>query len=168
MQSDKIVRSLRVAWSVWWGIVCFLFVVLWVRSYWWEDSCSVSFDGRRAYGVWSIAGELRYSTPGTFQPYGPSWNTYVEPVNEILQRERRPPSIWSAFGFGVFKSPTGPPSITSRNSRTTITVPHWFPVMILAVLSAAPWFPWKFSLRTLLIAITLIAVVLGLVVIMWR
>jgi hypothetical protein len=31
-------RNLRIAWSVAWGVVCLLLVVLWVRSYWWADA----------------------------------------------------------------------------------------------------------------------------------
>jgi hypothetical protein len=47
-----------------------------------------------------------------------------------------------------------------------ISVPCWCCVAFFAALSAAPWFrwTWKFSLRTLLIATTLIAVMLGLIV----
>jgi hypothetical protein len=41
------------------------------------------------------------------------------------------------------------------------------PVILVAICAALPWLPnplWRFSLRTLLIATTLVAVVLGLVV----
>jgi hypothetical protein len=37
------------------------------------------------------------------------------------------------------------------------------PVFILAAIAAVPWIRWRFRLRTLLIATTLVAVVLGLV-----
>src|SRR5262245_49963380 len=30
-------RKLRIAWSVFWGVACLLLIVLWVRSYWWND-----------------------------------------------------------------------------------------------------------------------------------
>jgi hypothetical protein len=48
-------------------------------------------------------------------------------------------------------------------------VPYWVVVCVAATLTIAPWIPWipwsnRFSLRTLLIATTLVAVVLGLVV----
>jgi hypothetical protein len=45
-------------------------------------------------------------------------------------------------------------------------LPQWFPVLIFAALTDAPWIHWskRFNLRTLLIATTLVAVVLGLVV----
>jgi hypothetical protein len=43
-------------------------------------------------------------------------------------------------------------------------VPHWFCALILATFSVAPWIRRQFSLRTLLIVTTLVAVVLGLIV----
>jgi hypothetical protein len=49
-----------------------------------------------------------------------------------------------------------------------VWIPHWVLVLLSAVFAALPWLPWKFSLRTLLIATTLIAVVLGLIGIMWH
>lgn len=46
-----------------------------------------------------------------------------------------------------------------------IMMPHWFAVLAAATLAALPWLPFKrFSLRTLLIAITAVALVLGLAV----
>jgi hypothetical protein len=45
-------------------------------------------------------------------------------------------------------------------------VPYWVPLVILVVLGALPWIrhpKWHFSLRTLLIIITLTAAILGLV-----
>ena len=47
-----------------------------------------------------------------------------------------------------------------------ISVPHWFLTTIFAIAATAPWIRWskRFSLRTLLLLTTLVAVVLGLVV----
>ena len=48
-----------------------------------------------------------------------------------------------------------------------VNSPHWFLVMDAALLALLPWvrhLRWRFSLRTLLIATTLVAVVLGLIV----
>ena len=46
-----------------------------------------------------------------------------------------------------------------------LAVPHWFCVLTTVALAVAPWFRWskRFSLRTLLIATTLVAVALGMV-----
>jgi hypothetical protein len=51
-------------------------------------------------------------------------------------------------------------------NRRVIAIPHWFGVLVLAVLCVltSPLIRWRFSLRTLLIATTLIAVLLGAVI----
>jgi hypothetical protein len=46
---------------------------------------------------------------------------------------------------------------------TDISLPLWLIVPILAAVGATPWIK-RFSLRTLLIAMTLVAVVLGIIV----
>src|SRR5262245_28922021 len=33
MDRPRLIRGLRIAWSVWWGILCVLLVAMWVRSY---------------------------------------------------------------------------------------------------------------------------------------
>jgi hypothetical protein len=47
---------------------------------------------------------------------------------------------------------------------TTIGVTHWFVSFLITLLAALPWLPYRFSLRTLLIATTLVAVLLGAVI----
>jgi hypothetical protein len=42
--------------------------------------------------------------------------------------------------------------------------PHWLLAVIMGLLAGVPWLRWRFSLRTLLIATTFIAAVLGLIV----
>jgi hypothetical protein len=47
-----------------------------------------------------------------------------------------------------------------------LAIPHWLLIIFFAIAAAFVWLRWskRFSLRTLLIAMTLIAVVLGLIV----
>jgi hypothetical protein len=50
---------------------------------------------------------------------------------------------------------------------STLEIPYWVPVVFITALAIVPWIRqlrWRFSLRTLLIAMALIAVVLGLAV----
>jgi hypothetical protein len=52
-------------------------------------------------------------------------------------------------------------------SDTCFRVPYcWLFILLFGALSVIPWMPWpnRFSLRTLLIVTTLVAVLLGLVV----
>ena len=44
------------------------------------------------------------------------------------------------------------------------TLPHWFLLGTCMTFATVPWLRYRFSLRTLLIATTLVAVVLGLIV----
>ena len=50
---------------------------------------------------------------------------------------------------------------------TELMVPDWLPVLTFVTLAVTPWahkLRWRFSLRALLIAVTLLSVLLGLVV----
>jgi hypothetical protein len=52
-------------------------------------------------------------------------------------------------------------------ARPEFIIPFWLPTVLAVASSAAPWLPWwskRFSLRTLLIVMTLVALVLGLIV----
>ena len=62
-------------------------------------------------------------------------------------------SNWGRFGYVDSPSPL-------------VIVPDWFLIGVAVALSAVPWLRWskQFSIRTLLIAMTLIAVMLGAVV----
>ena len=61
--------------------------------------------------------------------------------------------VWGRFAYIYDRGPI-------------VIVPDWFFIGVAAVLSAAPWIRWsnRFSLRTLLITTTVVAVLLGLVV----
>jgi hypothetical protein len=54
--------------------------------------------------------------------------------------------------------------VNGHNGNMVIRTPHWPLVLLSAALAVAPWFKWRFSLSTLLIATTLVAVGLGIVV----
>jgi hypothetical protein len=54
--------------------------------------------------------------------------------------------------------------VLSRTGSILVCIPDWLLIFISIAFAAAPWIRWRFSLRTLLIATTLVAVVLGLVV----
>jgi hypothetical protein len=158
-------RKLRIAWSVVCGIACVLLVVLWVRSYWWCDmfekrtaSQLLQLDSRKGrLSFWQnnlgwpgqspkVTQLLLYSMDkGRFYGHCPA-DAYQKPFwNQA-----------SILAFGRFGS----------ELQRVIFIPYWFPVLISSALAAVPWIRWskRFSLRTLLIATTLVAVVLGLIV----
>ena len=53
-------RKLRIVWSVAWGIVAVLLVVLWVRSYWCVDGITC-FRNCPVGGAYSAEGRIRFN-----------------------------------------------------------------------------------------------------------
>jgi hypothetical protein len=134
-------RKLRIAWSVGWGVVAVLLCVLWVRSYW-------RVEYVRA-GVPPACIEIK-SADGNVHFY-----RFSGDGKAFLNLE----SLTYVEGNHAFAS-------NSWDSYDSwyIVIPDWFATFVAAALVAAPWLSWKFSLRTLLISTTLVAVVLGLIV----
>jgi hypothetical protein len=147
-------RKLRIAWSVGWGLLAVLLIMLWVRSY-----SHISF-------VW------RVSSTGV--------NTRFESANggvaflygKVVGDER--PRGWESFSLPIpRKMPETHHRPTARNSpfkldwlagKIVIGVPYWLLFIGSGIFAALPWLPGRFSLRTLLIATTLVAVVLGIII----
>jgi hypothetical protein len=145
-------RNLRIAWSVFWVLACVLLIVLWVRSYRWNDQLSIplsdtrvvgpnSFSGRVSFGV-CTAPEAKFMWPSGLKS---------EPITDNTPIPN--------FTYG---------RIIGIPTRTVdfVQVPYWFVSLLAAAVGAAPWISLsrRFTLRTLLISTTLVAVLLGLVV----
>jgi hypothetical protein len=141
-------RKLRIAWSVGCGIVAVLLCMLWVRSYWRVDAVVYKNLANFVTGVASIRGCV--------------WLQHLQLApGQQFASGQEPPAGW------LFVSRHSGPSIrwSWSQSNTSIGVPIFLLVAVSAALVSAPWLPFKrFSLRTLLIATTLVAVVLGLIV----
>jgi hypothetical protein len=157
-------RKLRIAWSVVWGLAFTLLIMLWVRSYWWYDRLAI-YSSTQAFGVGSIQGEVVYgantTTNTTAKPLPWCYYSceYITTATQFpLQIDGLPYPMtlgfawysgeWMQYGF----------------------LPHWFLSLTITLLAGIVWVPFKsrFSLRTLLVVTTLVAVVLGLVVLSTR
>jgi hypothetical protein len=85
-----------------------------------------------------------------------------------MRAERR--LLANQFYFVVEQpTPSGIIKVHLRNDAVALTlfgIPYWALVLSCAVIGSTPWIHWskRFSLRTLLIATTLVAVGLGIVV----
>jgi hypothetical protein len=138
-------RKLRIAWSVVWGLACVLLLVVWVRSYFRLETVAYTNRLNWYVGVRSERAILKFYR-GNLPPVRPGWN---------YTRRELPPSTFQGF-HSSWKGGIG-----------RAQVQDWLPMLILSVLAVSPWIRqlrWRFSLRTVLIAMTLVAVVLGLVV----
>jgi hypothetical protein len=126
-------RKLRIAWSVGSGILCLLRLVLWVRSYWRDES--INQITRLADGSSPIAARLigMRSFHGTIR--------FFHAPDEPLIRE------WPGYGWDFNSGPIVlrrgeilPSILTFRReqffSGFAITAPHWVMVTIFAALES--------------------------------
>src|SRR5262245_26406419 len=136
MDRRRILCGLRIAWSVWWGIVCVLFVVLWVRSYWIIDSLRFHVSGSRYFHVQSVEGHVVFlSLSKAFQ-----WRISHVP---ILLFEGNDPYTTAVTGS------SNSIALWAPTDRILPAVPHGCLVIAIVILGVLPWLSWSFSLRTL-------------------
>jgi hypothetical protein len=155
-------RKLRIAFSVVCGIVGLTLIVLWVRSY---SRWEIVVWG---WGIKAEQGVVVSSRKGTavfeymnffgLDAFLFKWRVHSTP----LSNKKRLPfgGVDNTFaGFLIRQNGWG--------RSFLVCVPYWFLVPLTATFAIGPWvqwFKWHFSLRTLLIATTFVAIGLGLVV----
>jgi hypothetical protein len=142
-------RKLRIAWSVAWGVVAVLSILLWIRSNWYQDGWNYQSGTERCY-IRSEVGFLKWarSTPYYMQDHPWRWQTMKASLSN--------------------SEPTFVPTYRVWGKYYQWVVPYLFTTPFAFILGGLPWagylrLPSRFSLRTLLIATTLVAVGLGLI-----
>ncbi len=142
-------RKLRIAWTVAWGVMALLLIALWVRSYRFITSFEV--QDQQTLITLSLESGGVFSGGVSFATLRPrtTWNFSDKP-HKSLRSLWLPHAIWNdpEFGYGI-------------------VTPFWLIATVAVSLAISPWLTsWskRFSLRTLLIATTLVAVGLGLIV----
>jgi hypothetical protein len=142
MRRTRILRLLRIAASVVCGILCLLLIALWVRS----------------YSSHSAAMRV-YRTSDTLIVVSDGWAHYFEWGHAPTYRTQ--PWRFETTFFDRYKLKSA-----INISENRVHVPLWSLVLVMGATATLPWIPWsnRFSLRTLLIAMTLVAAVLGLIV----
>jgi hypothetical protein len=139
-------RKLRIAWSVFWGLACVLLIVLWVRSYSWADRVWGRFSDLTGFVLSSYNGRIQLFLERNLGIF--PWRIiYAEPVERT-----GPPNYFPAVEFPLSRF------------ASFWALPYWLLLAVFSTLTIVPWLRHRYSLRTLLIATTLVAVVLGLVV----
>jgi hypothetical protein len=154
-------RIARIAFSVTCAFLCAALIVLWIHSYWylgWLAAIPV-FESHTLYGsllLWfdnqPVNAYLASDITVGHTPVNEA-NTTAESFAFLNGR--------GVLGFGRFYD--------SRNTLTLLA-PLWAFVLVIAGLAVAPWIKWsrRFSLRMLLVVTTVVAVVLGVVVVAMR
>jgi hypothetical protein len=169
-------RSLRMAFSAVCGIICMLLIALWVRSYRVDDVLYGPFGepiyrstGAKSFLVESTSGHIIFCT-GPFSthhrnswPWGlkSNWGVIHEShVDVVIGQFIKLPPVSGHSDF----------YLASKLGFRVAIFPHWVLVVLSAALAIALFGRWpaRFSLRTLFTVTTLIAIVLGLVVLSGR
>ena len=148
-------RKLRIAWSVGCGVLCLLLVLLWVRSSQKRDTLLLT-TGRYQYSINTEAGNTMLKLHCNKNDSGQTRNGWHF---ETSRGSKGTPLF-------LYFEHVGGPTYQYDSYRAI------FPIWLLLVASvAAGVLPMRqrshrlnFSLRTLLIAMTLVAVVLGAIV----
>jgi hypothetical protein len=147
-------RKLRIAWTVFCGIACALMIVLWIRSYWWMDSLTFKSP---AWQSGMQMNSIQSTTEIGIRDYGFDDNLFTVMHERIISRSEIQDDFGKVLDTRWFH-------LLGGKGDILVIVPDWFLMLISIVFAAVPWLRWRFSVRSLLIAITLVAVVLGLIV----
>lgn len=141
-------RRLRIAISAFFGLLTVAVCVFWVRSYWWMDSGLLKLSPSEYVQVHT--GDGRMCVWFEHKPTKEWFDWWADPitVNTPPDADNRIP--WFDLDFW----PTFARLYTA----------HWFLAVVAGSFAVVPWFPRKFSLRGLLIAMTVIAAIVGLIV----
>lgn len=182
--------KLRIAWTVGWGVVTMLLVALWVRSYVTFDRLTmqplpspasnyllISYKAHiAAVRVGFLGPALIYREPKLLnRDSGP-----VNPRHRQLEDLPWPAPSFLGFGWMTNRSYSNIPNNESgwlpiglhdrswTADATGFRIPYWCLALVSSCVAIIPWLRLhmrpRFSLRTLLIAMTLLAVLLGLMV----
>jgi hypothetical protein len=154
----KTFRYLRITVSVLSLTTCVLLVALWVRSYRAREEFR-GFLGKHVLSIPSARGELGIGLWG-WQSNSFGWTLRSDSDSEDTKSlwppaKGRPPL--SSLGIHWFRS--------LAPDMTLLIIPYWLLVLSTATIAAATWvwYSRQFRLRTMFIAWTLVAALLGLI-----
>ena len=148
-------RNLRIAWSVAWGLLAVLLCVLWVRSY---STCDVVGYGLQSSTTLFLeTAEGRLCLARVVAANGGNsdgFDFHTLPPTGVKPWDSDQLSECCGVRYKVYSTGT-----------VLIDFPLGYVLALSIVASVVPWISFRrFSLRTLLIATTLVAVALGLIV----
>jgi hypothetical protein len=152
-------RKLRIVFSAMCGVACLLLIVLWVRSYWHFDQFGKVISSRSYFGGGALQGQCLFSyssnpkyIAGLKVAGVDGWHKGDVLVEDWI---RATPSAQNQpFGSLLIRG--------FKFGKSDFRVPHWFLVLLSATCAAVTWPKWsrRFTLRSLLITMTVVVVLL--------
>lgn len=161
MKRQRLTTALKIAFSAVCVIACVLLAIMWARSYQRNDIA---------------VGPASKSSSVLLSSYGGRMSIIVQPATitrwHYLSRAKKVAAISSASVGGgvVLASRLFAIRCDSKNYKFA-SLPYTYPVLLACTFAASPWIRqlnWRFSLRTMLVATTFVAAVLGLITYMAR
>jgi hypothetical protein len=142
-------RKLRIAWSVLCGVACVLLVTLWMGSISHAIFIYLPAIKKHCIYICPMRNALFVGPGNSF-----NWHAGIEITSQ--------PSWWPGAESHVIQH--GPFAECATLLGPSYGVSLWLLIALSSSLASLSWFHWRFTLRTLLIATTLVAVVLGTIV----
>jgi hypothetical protein len=137
----RFLRYLRIAFSVTCLIACVLLIVLWVRSYWFHDYLNCP-EGGGWSGLGTVCVVIHPSSRET------AWHPWTQ--------------RWSESDTAALLKFVSPIKWRYHTGYLATWIAYWLLTFFAFTVAMIPWFKWRFSLRTLLTVMTVLAVALGL------
>jgi hypothetical protein len=144
-------RRVRIAVSIICAFACVALIALRIRSYDTNDIVSRVDSTGQLMTIGSDAGRI----------YVIHRTSFAAPVVSSLRQ---------AHGWKLSTVPSRPTAATRKSfewvsgALQEIMFPDWFVLLSLISIGVVPWLKWRYSLRTMLIATTVAAIVLGAIV----
>jgi hypothetical protein len=139
-------------------VLCVALMGMWVRSYYLMDSCMANFKTGYATYINSAMG-IFYIDSVTGLGFPTSLELQTMVLDDSLRKaisDDRPDFHVLGFRGYVKKFP-----------NCSLGIPYWFLATVFGAIGSLPWYwrylRWRFSLRGQFIAITFLAVVLGMI-----
>jgi hypothetical protein len=149
--------KLRIAGTLVGAMAWLLLVGFCVHSVHRQDNFDLHLSQTKSFGITSWRGwisfQYMWASKGTLTPYrGPGGLSSHRITKEMAaQRQYAPAAAWGykLAGLGTYNA-------------LQVTVPFWFPIVLSSLVTVAPWLQRRFSMRTLLLAISAVAIQIGL------
>ena len=119
MDRPRLIRGLRIAVSAVCGILCVLLIVLWVRSYWWQDDVVGCVSDKLYFQFGSSPGTCWLALSTSELP-GTRWKVHAHSIDEIL---KLPHPLLGEFGQKF--------DLLQGRLFGSIGVPYWFAISLI-------------------------------------
>jgi hypothetical protein len=148
-------------------VLCVALMGMWVRSYYYQDTLTAGITGTQTFAVGSIPGRVLFDQWSAYAPHErPGWTMDSEAADESWNAPhpttgpRRLLARATSIGITVVDMGQGP-----LGTAHSLMLPFWLLVLVSGTLAMAFQLRWppRFTLRSLFIATTFLAVVPGMI-----